>query len=616
MDKLYPLSEYFTLTCLFLLWLISLISYGRLIAHAFVKKETELWHNAFFGTAFYTLVCFFLGSLNLLSPVPFWVILVLGLILAGASPICRNHLIPRLPKLSKITYKLTGSHLLVILFFIVILIRSYNFNLLQDVYYYHLYGPKLWYESGGFTFNPAQPLVAQAGIWDYLYLWPFGLLFSTGENLLISVQLFSQLIHGVLACGLSFLILNELLRNIKTSLRLPLILACLTPQSLFWTAWHAKNDYGSLLFLVGVLLLVRNRILTKKAGTWETFTIGVFLGLGGTIKFHNLVLIFFMVMSAPYFFRKDLNIKTFITINLGFAVGLMPILLRNYGWTGNPFIPALEGLEKSVLSPTIALYYHTRSSGQNLSFFLLIKIFSDCLKNFYLLPLIVGLFLSKRTFLRWCGVSFLLTMTFFILKLQESIIIDIHQIRLISQFFIIFSALGGVGFYQWVQKKSSQKRKIILAVFTTVILGVFALNFKEPLLRLKDLPQDFNPTLKMKNRLTTHACREWIKNQGNLKENDRVLSMADDHMYFYPSKNWSVAYRDPNFDGDLRLMRSNKTSALVLKEKKVRYIYGYKKPINSAFGYAAHFLELKEELTPVFSAKNCLVLEVEAKSRP
>lgn len=217
-----------------------------------------------------------------------------------------------------------------------------------DPLLYHLLGPRIWAEAGGFTMNPDLPNALLASSWEVLYLWPQMFWMSVHPLFgLIEAQLFSQWLHLFLAWGGSALLVMRMMKPGLNSKWLPLAgFAALFVSGLQWTAALAKNDVGIAFWVLGAIVFFaegfKNQRLIYLALS------GVFGGLALSGKVTALLSLA-PLLAALFFYYRPWNrlpwsLGAFAVWGSGLLLGAVPIYVRNFVLSGNPFFPLFSGV--------------------------------------------------------------------------------------------------------------------------------------------------------------------------------------------------------------------------------------------------------------------------------
>lgn len=217
-----------------------------------------------------------------------------------------------------------------------------------DPLLYHILGPRLWAEAGGFIMHPQLPTALLAASWECIYLWP-QLLWRSASPFygLVEAQIFSQWFHLFLAWGGCGLLLMRIFRGSVREAWLPLLAwAGLFVFGLQGIVALAKNDLGVVLWTLGSVAFLSEGLpgnVTKKI-----FLSGIFAGLAITGKITALVslvpllgIVFWQGRDRKKASRTPVAAGIWIA---GFVAGAFPIYMRNFLLSGNPVFPLYPNL--------------------------------------------------------------------------------------------------------------------------------------------------------------------------------------------------------------------------------------------------------------------------------
>ena len=217
-----------------------------------------------------------------------------------------------------------------------------------DPLLYHLLGPRLWREAGGFTMHPDLPNALLASSWEILYVWP-QLFWASSRPLfgLVEAHIFSQWLHLFLAWGGSALVVMRLFEREVRPRWLPLVgLAALFVAGVQWTAALAKNDAGIAFWVLGAVAFFADGFRKEKA--WPFLLSGAFAGLALSGKVTALLslapLLGALFLAAKPWRCWPLTAKGALAWTGGLLAGAAPVYLRNYVLSGNPFFPLFPKL--------------------------------------------------------------------------------------------------------------------------------------------------------------------------------------------------------------------------------------------------------------------------------
>lgn len=212
-----------------------------------------------------------------------------------------------------------------------------------DPLLYHLLGPRLWREAGGFVMHSNLPNALLASSWEILYLWPQLFWFSAKPFFgLVEAQLFSQWLHLIMAWGGSALLVMRLFEREVKPKWLPLIgLAALFVSGVQWTAALAKNDAGIAFWVLGSVVFFADGF--RKRSPLCFALSGIFAGLALSGKVTALLslapLLGFLLLAEKPWQRWRLTFIGAAAWALGLLAGALPVYVRNYVLSGNPFFP-------------------------------------------------------------------------------------------------------------------------------------------------------------------------------------------------------------------------------------------------------------------------------------
>lgn len=192
-----------------------------------------------------------------------------------------------------------------------------------DTLVYHLGIPNLYLQHGGFIQTP-QFLFANTSIYYEISLIPA----------VFAGDLTPRLFHLVLGIILMLAAADFAKEFFGLKKRhIFIVLAMSMPMSVFLLS-TVKNDLASALFiLLGIKFLLKDNY--SKAGLFWGFAIGI-------KYFNGLPLLVFLIILLIT--RKTFPVKPLIRFTVVFTVVLMPLLIKNYMYAGNPFFPFLSSV--------------------------------------------------------------------------------------------------------------------------------------------------------------------------------------------------------------------------------------------------------------------------------
>ncbi len=335
-DSWFGIAELFLSFCYFF---CGMLGFGNFLRRALVKSASWLeaiGDSFLMASLFLVGFAFLLSSLRLLSAFPLWIWWLLPVVgfwgLRGmASP------------LSGIWKKRWPFWAL---FGFIFLLRCLTASLpLEhgDPLLYHLLGPRIWAKAGGFVMDLQLPNALLASTWECLYLWPQMLWLSVKPLYgLVEAQIFSQWLHLILGWGGCAWMILRLFRGTVAEKYLPMLaLGGIFVSGIQWTAPLAKNDVGIAFWVLGSLAYFREGWRRDQRG--KIVLSGIFAGLAIAGKVTALLTIGPVFAVLVFAFRpwNELSraFKFGVYWTMGIMAGAVPLYLRNYLLSGNPFYP-------------------------------------------------------------------------------------------------------------------------------------------------------------------------------------------------------------------------------------------------------------------------------------
>jgi hypothetical protein len=189
-----------------------------------------------------------------------------------------------------------------------------------DTLVYHLGIPNLYLQHQGFIATP-QFFYANTSIYYEISLIPA----------VFSGDMVPQLFHFMLGMILIFFLIDLATRFFHLKNRFILLLLVISMPITVFLLSTVKNDLLSAFFiLAGIKYYLDNKI-KHSALSWG-FAIGV--------KYINaLPLVIFLLLA--FIKEKKLNFRVIIVFGIIITAVLLPLFVKNYVFTGNPFFPFL-----------------------------------------------------------------------------------------------------------------------------------------------------------------------------------------------------------------------------------------------------------------------------------
>jgi hypothetical protein len=587
------------------LFLFSLLGWGKTISR-WLYSEGSLIEALLFGGFFLSICGMAAGLLGLLGNGHRWFFGVLllpgfmGLEWGGAAQKIRTLFSRRFALFSFLVFLAVSA-----LFFHGAMIPNQS----QDVLSYHLYAPWRWWQEGRIFFDPHYPHLFWASSWEYLYFWAFALVGDSGARLIGSL-VFSQGIHAALGYGGSCLVIYGILRElgVKPAWRwLGALMAC-TVYPLLWTVWLAKNDFGALFWCLGsAYLLVRRRPLSSG---WSA-------GMAMAAKFSVVFFVFFLPFSS--FFLEGEKREKFRRAGLvlaGLSLALLPFLLRNLLFTGNPLFPLFSSLfGGAAVSDSMQRFSYAAlgapSLAENTRLFvpLLTRVFFRepfILLGMALLAWSIWKRERKSSFFFSLGVFSLLLSLLWLGKRVD----DILYLRYLAPALCLLNGLAVLFF-----SRLGGGRKAAYGFFGLFLLFFFFSRAYIPwaeIASLRERPDFYSQYLSIDGG----ECKAWMAE--HMRE-ESVLSLEDDTLYFLPLRNIRVAFHDPGIDALFLREKNESTLFSSLRAQGVGYVYDTVHAAGNYYYLNSSALSAwlrRQDKAQVFAAKDCVVVNLAELAEP
>lgn len=364
-DIPYRASQFFGMVLVFLSFVLSLYGWGYRMLEFLRVRITFAGEPILLGAVFKYLLGFALAHLGWIGESWRWLFLLLtavGIFSLPDSELARWRNFFGLKRISEFFRPSQWGYLQLFALAILIGMQTLLLRDLEDVHIYHLFAAQRWWMNGVAAFEPDSTLMYLSGAWEYLQLWNVAYLIGPAAGGLANVQFFGQFLHGILAYVLLIMATLSLLRAfaLSGSWRAVIAISVVTVESSLWTAFHAKNDFAAMVFVMLALLRVANR--EPVSGIKEDILAGIYLGMAIAIKvvsvlYTPFVLFFwFSLRQAQLALRgPGRPITSLLLAIMGAVVIFSPPLLRNFLETGSPLFPYKGlGFTHAYLTETLA----------------------------------------------------------------------------------------------------------------------------------------------------------------------------------------------------------------------------------------------------------------------
>lgn len=542
-DSEMEVNQILGVVILFFFWLGGILFWGRWISEK-LKLPSSLLAHATSGTLFAIYFVALVGAVGhglLSSELLFTSVLFLGYFLGSRKPV------GILWKFSQDYSFLAGFVVLALSITTLFLVASVpHFH--SDALMYNLVGPRLWYLAGKITLPEWVPTAFQCSYWEYLGSWAQALIGGQGARGLVEAHIFSQFIGVVLGYGGTALALYEVLRffNCTSSMAMTSVVSGLSCSILIWTVHLAKNDWGiCFLTLSGLwFFLIGNPMVS-----------GLLLGSAFMGKFPAAFSILpVMLLGARTEFKR------FLVLSGSFLLACMPLLFRNYLFTGSPFFPALNSIFKSTwLSQSLAEAYSLTllEKGNSFSELFLKRVHLLAEKEILILLLPLPLAFGFSFFFRSCNplrvpalISFsaisvfMLTMNTasgdndgtLLLRYLGPALVLARAVTIATVLLLILD------FFKTGKFKSILNFTVTALVVAMMIpqLFFYPLGSAQNILRAPGIP------IALRERSVGGETKAWLRL--NAAPSDLIVSLGDNQIYYISHLNVAVLPEQPYFD--------------------------------------------------------------------
>jgi len=503
------------------------------------------------------------------------------------------------------------------LFLFVFLLRALSAALPSrhgDPLLYHLLGPRLWMESGGFAMHRDLPTALLASSWEILYLWPQIFWFSTRPLFgLVEAQIFSQWMHLFFAWAGSGLLVMRLFQGALSPALLPMVgLSALFVSGLHWTAPLAKNDMGVAFWTLGAIVYFLEAF--RKKSFFHAGLSGLFAGLALSGKVTALLslgpILFTCLLAARpwrYWFFSFSSLLFWIS---GLLVGALPVYARNWILSGNPFYPLFPKLFPSpFLSPSFEAHFAQVHPGNPLEaiprlWLRLPELWRESPFIFFAAALFTSLvyFLQKQrkgdsrdSEAAFLGGSFL---AYSVFVLTQSVDIELRYLGASLQIL----AGGGVVFLLGLANRISSA-KLRLGAFSLVLVSILGLS-KLPLhVAYKIWKEPLGEAY-----ISTHSsgeAKKWLRENAG---KEFTVMVSDNESYYLTPIAHAVLSERADLDAATRGESNFSRFVAVLCEKSgAKYLFDS----HPSIGIAARFGAALPKEAILFSAQGANVYDLE-----
>ncbi|HEY9076952.1 MAG TPA: hypothetical protein VIO61_10480 [Anaerolineaceae bacterium] len=502
--------------------------------------------QAFLGLGFLGLFWLGIGELGLFFPIVAWMILCCGLVVLG-KPIGRW-----IRDLSTITRSFKNINIVkaLILFFVFFFLFSQLlFSLAPpvkwDALVYHLELPRRYIEANGLVFTPDNPFWGYPQIVEMLYTW---LMLLSGAEAAQALGWWVGLLFLMGFMGSVNRITQKAGDTSEESwmagwIGSVIFLAGMTFRQLF--SWAYVDLFSVLAGYSVSLSLLRMRSENRLI---ELLYLGVFCGLGLSIKLTNIVLLVCVGVVWVVLIQQKCHQKILSVLVIGGTALIiyLPWILKNAASTGNPFFPYL--FQTEWVNPQRIAGFH-QSPGQ-INYFEIFFLplaatwrgvegsagFASDFGALFLLLGIPGLWQARRSFEGKIILIFL-SIGWLVLSIGMSFFTFLAQTRL---FLCLLPAGGGAAVWGWRHLHKVKSGNIRIGrIANSVVILIVILSF----LQQCDQNVSINIPAIFLNRKTRDSYLDdslgWyavaMRETGKLPERSKLLILWEPRGYYAPS---------------------------------------------------------------------------------
>lgn len=504
------------------------------------------------------------------------------------------------------------------------LIQCGFFTMIRDIYNYHLAVPRVWWSNGMIENLPNFPLAYHASWIEYLYMWGFPLLsVGTGKGL-FSVLFFSQFLHFFLGIFSTFLVLNNIGKYFFEKEKEVVCLLSLMASAcywLLWTSYTAKTDWILIFIsLTSLQLIIEHYFTSNKI---KLFLAALFLGLALMAKVSTVFFVLTMVtvvlsLNLPSGLKGLKQSAFFLLGLLPFSV---PIMLRNYSATQNPFFPILSNVFPTpALSQTwlqVTRSFEFSKIDDYFSFFshwMEQLFFSDFL--LFILPLTLFFIFSKKRQVKALGIialNLLFWIVLFLLKTGRGGLTFVH-FRLLGPVLVLGDWLGA-SFLYFITKNLLGRKKNLQIVLINSLALLWIFRPFMPWGNLLQLIHYRDPGTVFTSNYDSGGCRTWLTK--NIPSEVPLYFMDFGMYYFMYNHQVTLLDSNPAIDNPIFFLKTGEERAKKLKELGVKILYTHFSP--EGVHYSKYSKEITHYLkqypqTIIHDGELCLVFDLSKAS--
>ena len=387
-----------------------------------------------------------------------------------------------------------------------------------DALYYHLVGPKLWKESNWSSMWEDLSHYAQAGYFDLLYFIPTYFIESKLVN-----QIVCQFIHFFFSIFLGSLFVIYIIKDKVWGPICGIAILTIANDSSFF--YYAKND-GALAFFS---LLATYLVINKTYNHYPIIT-GILIGIIPGIKINGFLIILPLIFVLFYqLYRKETYFHKIFIVGTFSVIAVLPQLVKNYVYTGNPLFPGFVSLFPGNLTePMLQHYGHYYGNPMSLEIFF--KQIIDLItgkSTIILIPLIF--FYFRKTSNQILFYLFIGLSVFLIYIIYNGSLL--HPRYYFTSYFLIITSI-----FLFLSQQNISSKKLIISIFLLTIIdskldlsinGIYKIINSYSKLTEDEILNQYIPITKIWNEIdssnnTEYIISDYISNSYYLPKNIRL----------------------------------------------------------------------------------------------
>jgi hypothetical protein len=442
-----------------------------------------------------------------------------------------------------------------------------------DAFICYLTANRKLVSTGNFKTFLENPVYFFSSSWEYLYLWGNVFFFHGSNTGLAESQRFAQWCSALVAhaglIGISYQFTQ--IFKLRKSWALITALSVSTIPVMRWMQNLAKNDYGIAFWGVGACLVlelaIRRKSEIKNKGIF--FVSGILFGLTLIGKISTITIAIPVLMILIW---KRVDLRFWIIMSLGGICGALPVVIRNYWLTKNPFFPWFNELFKSStfgpsLQSTFTKLDPLHQNGVKSDYFLEPIVQQPWIAGLIVFVLIFVSFRKSRNeyqlkIVPWV-VSSIVGWVFFAIFLRPRT--EIRYLGPTLELASMMSVIAIAGISNGYKNKFTKILPVAFGVWVLVASNLSLFTFS----------QMFGEKYtKGSETVLGHSggkAKKWLRE--HVKKDEKILSVADNEEYYMSDYHFHEMSYVSQLDRDLSSVDISEDIIGYLKISGYRYIY-------------------------------------------